>query len=239
MSRERPLILVADDDEPIRRLVRVALISAGFDVETAEDGVTALEAIERVRPDLVILDMIMPRLNGWGVLRRLGEIDAPPVIAVSGEYQPANALTGAIKCVRGYAIKPLQMRTLVRSCAQILGATPDSPLLTSTERRRESRQPVETTVTLLGTDRSALAIGRTKDLSRNGLCIQLGIGLVRDQPVRLHFDLPGTAQPLVLRGVARWSQDGKVGFAFSDVDPAVLAQIEAFLRPTDPSGGSQ
>jgi CheY-like chemotaxis protein len=231
MPRERPLILVADDDEPIRKLVRVALMSAGFDVETASDGVTALEAIERLRPDLVILDMLMPRLNGWGVLRRLNEIDAPPVIAVSGEYQPANALKAAVKCVRGYVIKPLQMRTLVRTCAQILGTTPDAPVLRLSERRRETRHTVETTVTLLGTDRSALAVGRICDLSHSGLCIQLGIELVRDQAVRLHFDLPGAQQPLLVRGVACWSQGGRVGFAFSDVEPAARAQIASFLGP--------
>ena len=229
MSRERPLILVADDDEQIRRLIRTALISAGFDVELAEDGFAAIEAIERLRPDLVILDMVMPRLNGWGVLRRLAGPDAPPVIAVSGEYQPANALKTAVSCVRGYVIKPLQMRTLVRTCAQILGTETDAPVLARTERRREVRYPIETTVTLLGADRSALAVGRTRDLSRSGLCIQLGIGLGRDQTVRLHLGLPGAAEPLFLRGAARWSQDGKIGVAFVDVDPATQAELDAFL----------
>jgi len=229
MSQKRPLILVADDDEPIRRLMRVALMSAGFDVETAGDGIETLEAIERLHPDLVVLDMVMPRLNGWGVLRRLVGPDAPPVIAVSGEYQPASALRTAIPCVRGYALKPLQMRTLVRTCAQILATKPDSPALSLTNRRCEPRHAVDTTVTLLCVDRSALAVGRTRDLSRGGLCMQLGIGLVPEQPVRLHFDLPGAPPPLSLRGVARWSQDGKVGVAFSDVDPSARAQIETFL----------
>jgi CheY-like chemotaxis protein len=235
MSRQRPLILVADDDEPIRRLMRVALMSAGFDVETAADGVDALEAIERLRPDLVILDMVLPRLNGWGVLRRLAGPDAPPVIAVSGEYQPANALGTAIPCVRRYLIKPVQMLTLVRTCAQVLNTTPDSPALRLTDRRREPRHAVDTAVTLMGTDRSALAVGRACDLSRSGLCLQLGIGLIRDQSMRLRFDLPGLPPPLSLRGVARWSQSGKVGVAFSDLDPAASAQIEAFLASPRPS----
>jgi DNA-binding response OmpR family regulator len=234
MSRERPLVLVADDDEQIRRLIRAALMSAGFDVELAEDGFAAIEAIERLRPDLVILDMVMPRLNGWGVLRRLAGPDAPPVIAVSGEYQPANALKTAVSCVRDYVIKPLQMRTLVRTCAQILGTKTDAPLLARTERRGEPRYPIETTITLLGADRSALAVGRTRDLSHGGLCIQLGIGLARDQTVRLHLVLPGAAEPLFLRAVARWSQDGRIGVAFVDVDPAARTQLDAFMAGRPP-----
>jgi CheY-like chemotaxis protein len=229
MPRERPLVLVADDDAQICRLLRAALTSAGYEVDTAEDGNAALEAIERRKPDLVILDMVMPRLNGWGVLRRLSGLDAPPVIAVSGEYQPASALKTAVHCVRGYAIKPLRMQTLVHTCAQILGTEPDSPMLSTTNRRREPRHAIDTTVTLLGVDRSALAVGRARDLSRGGLCMRLGIGLVHNQPVRMHFDLPGAPQPLFLRGVARWSQNGQVGIAFNDVDIAARARLDAYL----------
>jgi CheY-like chemotaxis protein len=239
MPRERPLILVADDDEQVRRLIRVSLLNAGYDVETAEDGLAALAAIERLRPDLVILDMVLPQLNGWGVLRRLGAAsDAPPVIAVSGEYQPASALKGAVSCVRGYAIKPLQMRSLVQTCAQILGAAAQSTDPAGRERRCETRYPVESSVTILGIDRSALAVGRTHDLSRGGLCIRLGIGLLHDQPVRLHLELPGSVRPLFVRGVARWSQDGKVGVAFRDVEPPVRVTLGDFLA-TQPAASDR
>jgi DNA-binding response OmpR family regulator len=229
MPRERPLILVADDDEQIQRLIRITLTAAGYDVETVTDGIAALDAIERLRPDLVILDMIMPKLNGWGVLRRMSGRDAPPVIAVSGEYQPANALTSAISCVRGYAIKPLQMRSLVHTCAQILGTKADAPALSTAERRCEPRYPFETAVTLLGVDLSALAVGRSRDISRGGLCLQLGIGLVRDQTVRLQLDLPECARPLLLRAAARWSLEGRVGFALRDVEPPSRAQLDTFI----------
>ena len=230
MPRDRPLILVVDDDAQIRSVMRSALIAVGYDVEVAEDGVTALESVERLHPDLVILDMVMPNLNGWGVLRRLTGNDAPPVIAVSGEYQPASALASAVSCVRGYVIKPIQIRVLTEMCARVLGIRQDAPAPHNSERRKETRCALDAPATLLGADRSALAVGRTRNISRAGVCIHLGIDLIREQSVRLHVELPGTQKPLFVHGLARWSRDGNVGLKLADLDPTAQARLDAFLH---------
>ena len=64
-------ILVADDEKNIVQLVRLYLSTEGYPVESAADGVSALEVFQRVRPALVILDVMLPQLDGWDVLRRI------------------------------------------------------------------------------------------------------------------------------------------------------------------------
>ena len=84
--KKRKTILVVDDDPQFRELYRTALQFEGFAVATASDGVAALQAIESDPPALVILDLNMPCLDGWGVLRELAaheQTKAIPVIVVT------------------------------------------------------------------------------------------------------------------------------------------------------------
>ena len=92
----RHSILVVDDDPLFRELYRTALRFEGFDVSTASDGVAALRSIERNPPSLVILDVNMPCLDGWGVLQELSRYDSTRNIPVikpnsAGETSPGAA----------------------------------------------------------------------------------------------------------------------------------------------------
>jgi two-component system OmpR family response regulator len=85
--RSRHTILVVDDDPHFRELYRTALRLRGFSVTTASDGLAALASIEQQQPSLVILDLNMPCVDGWSVLRELASHDATkaiPVIVVTG-----------------------------------------------------------------------------------------------------------------------------------------------------------
>jgi CheY-like chemotaxis protein len=73
-------ILVVDDDPPIRRLLSFLLSDASHTVETAADGVEALEHLQSAPPDLLLLDLNMPRLGGLDVLRQLPNLAAPPTV---------------------------------------------------------------------------------------------------------------------------------------------------------------
>jgi len=84
-------ILVVDDDPRIRALLRRVLTRAGYDVEQAEDGLAALEQIAAHAPDLVLTDVLMPRLDGIGLASRLtGRAATIPVILMSGERVPSE-----------------------------------------------------------------------------------------------------------------------------------------------------
>jgi len=85
--KARKTILVVDDDSHFRELCRTALRFAGFNVVTASDGLGALEVVQNEAPSLIILDLNMPCVDGWGVLRELASADstrAIPVIVVTG-----------------------------------------------------------------------------------------------------------------------------------------------------------
>jgi len=84
-------ILVADDDRAIRKIVRDRLVAAGHHVDVAEDGRTALASIERFAPDLVLLDLAMPNVDGFGVLAELAP-PAPVVVVITAHGDIATAV---------------------------------------------------------------------------------------------------------------------------------------------------
>lgn len=80
-----PLVLVVDDDDAIRRLLDALLGSAGYRVRTAADGQEALDVVREARPAVVLLDLTLPKLDGWQVLERLHTAgDATPVVLLTG-----------------------------------------------------------------------------------------------------------------------------------------------------------
>ena len=97
---KRTRILVVDDDRVLRQLYRTALLMAGFEVECADDGMSALRRIEDQRPDLIVLDLHLPRVDGLTVLSELRantETWSIPVVVVTGaDYQYAVAQASAI-----------------------------------------------------------------------------------------------------------------------------------------------
>lgn len=96
------MILLVEDDDDVRDMLKVTLESGGHPVGVARNGEEALLAIERQRPCLVILDLVMPVLDGWGVLARLTEqhqLDDVPVCVISafGDRAPDEAVATLCK----------------------------------------------------------------------------------------------------------------------------------------------
>jgi CheY-like chemotaxis protein len=111
-----PRVLVVDDSQAIRDLIAVNLELEGFEVRTAADGVAALESIGEWRPDVVTLDVVMPRLGGFETLERLradGTIAAIPVVLVTGRAQAADIDRGERLGVDAYLTKPFEPADLV------------------------------------------------------------------------------------------------------------------------------
>jgi DNA-binding response OmpR family regulator len=107
-------ILVVDDEPDILLLHRLNLEAAGHEVLLAADGMKALERIDIDRPDCVVLDVMMPVLDGWGVLEALhGRLDAPPVLVVSAKSSPADVEHAMSIGARGYLAKPFNAQTLL------------------------------------------------------------------------------------------------------------------------------
>jgi CheY-like chemotaxis protein len=113
-------VLVADDDPVIRRLLEVNLEMDGHEVLEAGDGTEALEAIREAAPDAVILDVMMPDIDGWGVRARMLENPALadiPVIFLSARAQEADKRRGDELRAAAYVTKPfdpIELMELVR-----------------------------------------------------------------------------------------------------------------------------
>jgi CheY-like chemotaxis protein len=110
-------VLVVDDEEDVRTFVRLVLEDAGYEVETAMDGREGLEAIHISRPDLVLLDLMMPVMDGWEVMAGVGR-SHPPFVVLSASDEPERARReGAVALVS----KPFVVRDLVATCRHVLG----------------------------------------------------------------------------------------------------------------------
>lgn len=96
----RHSILVVDDDPHFRELYRMALRLEGFDVSVASDGVAALRQIEQEPPSLIILDLNMPGIDGWGVLAELARYESsrniPVIVVTASDVVQATAQAAAI-----------------------------------------------------------------------------------------------------------------------------------------------
>lgn len=82
LGEPRPRVLVAEDDDSLRRLLELRLDNHGFDVRSAADGVLALEVLEDWTPDVAVLDVMMPRLSGLSVCRELRAREATTAVPV-------------------------------------------------------------------------------------------------------------------------------------------------------------
>ncbi|MCU0241973.1 MAG: response regulator [Vicinamibacteria bacterium] len=237
-SIKKTRILVVDDDQATRNVLHAVLVVAGYVVDLIDNGELAVEQIQQQPPDLVLLDIAMPGLNGWGVLRRMEEAAlATPVITVSGEYVSPAALGLAKKQVRAHVLKPFHMATLLSTCTHVLAgsgalAPPKKSLFVT---RREPRRPMQTSVTLMAADRTPLAVGIATDISLHGVKVHLGANLIPGQRVRLAIDLLGHAMPLHVRGITRWAKDGAIGIELTDNTAYIERQLSTHIARIEQS----
>ena len=106
-------ILVVDDDDDIRGLVRALLERAGHDVSDASDGLEGLRELYAGSPDLVILDVAMPGLDGWATLERIREVSDVPVLMLTARDAELERVRGLKGGADDYVVKPFGRQELV------------------------------------------------------------------------------------------------------------------------------
>lgn len=118
----RTKVLIVDDEPDILLMVRVNLEGEGFETILAADGETALDQIREHAPDVVLLDVMMPVLDGWGVLESLtGEArEHPAVVVVSAKAAPADLARAYRLGAADYVTKPFSMDGLVDVIHEVL-----------------------------------------------------------------------------------------------------------------------
>jgi DNA-binding response OmpR family regulator len=123
-DRDRPLVLVADDDQDILELVALRLESAGYDVVRAADGEEAVRIAAESKPDLAVLDVMMPRLDGYDVTRRIRADEATsrtPVILLTARVEDTDVARGLEAGADDYLKKPFNPQELRARVEAILG----------------------------------------------------------------------------------------------------------------------
>jgi len=113
-------VLIADDEKNIVQLARMYLVSEGFTVESAANGSEAIEKVRQVKPDLVILDLMMPDLDGWEVCRRLRKDSDIPIIMLTARGDDVDKIVGLELGADDYVTKPFNARELVARVKAVL-----------------------------------------------------------------------------------------------------------------------
>ncbi|MEV6972629.1 two-component system response regulator CseB [Kitasatospora sp. NPDC093806] len=115
-----PHILIVEDDEVIREATRMALERYGFPVSTAADGLEGLEVFHAVRPDLLLLDVMLPLLDGVGLCRRIREESQLPILMMSARTDPVDVVSGLEAGADDYVVKPFESAVLVARIRTVL-----------------------------------------------------------------------------------------------------------------------
>ncbi|NOU96277.1 response regulator [Paenibacillus sp. LMG 31456] len=115
-----PTLMVVDDDPHIRELVRLFLERAGFDIIEARDGAEALSKLETVKADMVILDIMMPIMDGWKLCEELSTHYEMPLLMLTAKGETANKVKGFDLGADDYLVKPFEPAELVARVKALL-----------------------------------------------------------------------------------------------------------------------
>ena len=165
-----PRVLVIDDDDDIRGLVAELLQRAGLEVEQASDGRAGLRAFHQSSPDLVLLDVSMPELDGWETLERIRDLSDVPVMMLTARGAELERVRGLQAGADDYMVKPFGRQELVARVQALLRRA-----RTSGEERQESY--ADTRITIDFAQRAVAYDGR--DVSLTPLEFKLLSALVR------------------------------------------------------------
>ena len=113
-------ILVVEDDKNISDLIRMYLEKEGFEVRLAADGGKAVEEFKRRTPDIVLLDVMLPVLDGWGVCARIREKSKCPIIMLTAKGEVNDRIHGLEMGADDYLVKPFEMKELIARINAVL-----------------------------------------------------------------------------------------------------------------------
>lgn len=127
MQQEAKTILIVDDDPEIRRLVGDLLTREGFDVELAQDGRDMDRLLERIRPDLLVLDLMLPGEDGLSICRRFRSQQGTPVLMLTAKGDETDRVVGLEIGADDYVVKPFGPRELLARIRALLRRASSQP----------------------------------------------------------------------------------------------------------------
>lgn len=140
VADDKPRILVVEDEPDLAGLVEVNLSLAGYDVTVAETGEAGLQEVRNVEPDAVLLDVMLPGIDGWNVLRTIKEDRTTrdlPVVMLTALSEERDLIRGHLQGAVEYVTKPFEMRRLLETVETVL-RTPTEDELAARRRRTKT-----------------------------------------------------------------------------------------------------
>jgi DNA-binding response OmpR family regulator len=123
--KRMPRVLIVDDEPDVLLLLRIELEAEGYETVLAADGETAMRRIAEERPDVVLLDVMMPVVDGWGVLRRLSDTGSTTrVIVLSAKANDSDVVRALELGAHEYVTKPFDAAALLLTVAHVLSSAP-------------------------------------------------------------------------------------------------------------------
>ncbi|MBQ5739240.1 MAG: response regulator transcription factor, partial [Oscillospiraceae bacterium] len=116
-------ILVVEDDSNISQLIRLYLEKEGFGVRLAADGGKAIEEFSAKEPDLILLDVMLPVMDGWGVCTKVRETSKCPIIMLTAKGEVSDRIHGLELGADDYLVKPFEMKELIARINAVLRRT--------------------------------------------------------------------------------------------------------------------
>lgn len=213
MSTGHERILVVDDDPHVLRVVANILRSEGFEVETAEDGAAGLQAVARTRPDLILLDALMPVKDGFAVLDELrADPTAPPVVgltAISDHEAFARFLTSGASA---YVCKPVSMHQLLHVVRLTLDGRRQSETQAAGAPHAEPHREQMVGVRTIGVPGAPTMLGELKEISPELARVILIAPLEVGSRVRVILHVSIASGTVGFEAVVRWCAAGPQGF---------------------------
>ena len=218
----RDTILVVDDDRDLQRMLRTALEAKGFRVETADDGLAAVDFLKVRKADLAVLDIFMPTMDGWAALAQIHRSPNPPPVVVLSGASEANITPRIFReGVQAFIAKPFRLDVLVNTCQELIARAKGRPVVDD-RRQLGKRRTLALTVDVLDVDARPLQQGRIVNLSAHGAQVELSQPLPPGQRLRMVYS-PGSEPVLILEGCVQWwrhpgpSEATSHGIAFTGV----------------------
>lgn len=118
-SRKKTPLLIVDDDKAVRRLLARVAERAGFDVDTARDGLQALEMLERKQYEIAIVDLMMPRLSGYELVQKISTLTPRPVVIVATALMNGDVASLDDSMVRRVIRKPFDINAVANALIEI------------------------------------------------------------------------------------------------------------------------
>ena len=140
----RQKILVADDEATIRRILETRLKMVGYDVVVTEDGEEAVEVFNKENPDLVVLDVMKPKMDGYGVTREIRRTSDVPIIILTALGDVSERITGLELGADDYVIKPFSPKELEARVKAVLRRTSDKNVVVPTGGKAVAKNVITT-----------------------------------------------------------------------------------------------